>query len=1158
MSDLALGFGLKFEDLYKHLGLLKLDQVFLQYLQSVNIELYNFLNTSRQANHLSAFDYSNFITELAPILDEFTAKLFNIEKEVFSLSAEHNKLSVIFRCKRLFVQRRAVKEYAIFAWSEYNAARIEKKLLKYFASSEFSELVFAENVMVWLEWSEEYKQQIDLAMKYAAWATLSIEGKARHGSGVLFQVARKLDYEYLIMLKEESCNGVNILKSPHVRLRDGFSLTDNGGSLVQVLDQAHFCIFCHNQSKDSCSKGFINTQAKQKIFKTNILGEQLTGCPLEEKISEMNNLKADGYSIGALATVIIDNPMVAATGHRICNDCMKSCIYQKQEPVNIPKVETRVLNDVLNLSWGFEIYSLFTRWNPLKIRDYICQKNTGYKVLVAGLGPAGFTLAHYLLNEGHIVVGIDGLKIEPLPAALSGVTIDNERISFLPIKDIEQFFEDLDSRIAYGFGGVAEYGITVRWNKNYLKIIRLLLERRQNFSMFGGVRFGSNINYDIAVKLGFDHIALALGAGRPSLIRIPKALASGVKMASDFLMALQLTGAACQDLITNLQVRLPILVIGGGLTAVDTATESVAYYVRQVEKFAKRYNFLSQQLGVDALTKEFTPYDWLVAQEFLAHAKLFTIERLQAQQNNRQPSFISIIDELGGVNVVYRKKICDAPSYRLNHEELEMALEEGIGFIENAVPYEVVVDQNDRVTGLKVKIKNLAEIQTISAHSIFVAAGTNPNTVLSREEPTLFHLDQKYFQAIDEEGNVVHLEKSCKPQSNHIFTTLDQEKRAISFFGDLHPSYAGNVVKAMASAKNGYKAITTILQKRQSKNQKAEEFFAELNQQFEARVMEVKQLTPTIIELIIKSPLAAECFLPGQFYRLQNYEVNALRATLNHMQVKLVMEGIALTGAWVDKTKGLISLIALEMGGSSDLCRFLQPGEKVVLMGPTGHPTEIKPKEQVLLVGGGLGNAVLFSIAKAIKEKGGRVLYFAGYKKAIDCYKIEEIERFSDEIVWCCDEEELRANRPQDKVYQGNIVNAILAYAKDELGPRKFNLAKIHRIIAIGSDKMMAVVSQARQSILYEYLARDCAAVASINSPMQCMMKEICAQCLSECIDPRTGITTYVYSCFNQDQNMDEVNFQHLSNRLQQNSLSEKLTKKLIDYSLRTLGKRTE
>ena len=50
--------------------------------------------------------------------------------------------------------------------------------------------------------------------------------------------------------------------------------------------------------------------------------------------------------------IVVDNPMCAATGHRICNDCMKSCIYQKQEPVDIPQAETRTLKDVLELALG--------------------------------------------------------------------------------------------------------------------------------------------------------------------------------------------------------------------------------------------------------------------------------------------------------------------------------------------------------------------------------------------------------------------------------------------------------------------------------------------------------------------------------------------------------------------------------------------------------------------------------------------------------------------------------------------------------------------------------------------------------------------------------------------------------------------------------------
>ena len=69
--------------------------------------------------------------------------------------------------------------------------------------------------------------------------------------------------------------------------------------------------------------------------------------------------------------------MCAGTGHRICNDCMKSCIYQKQEPVDIPQVETRTLKDVLELPWGFEIYSLLTRWNPLNFARPLPRRSDG-------------------------------------------------------------------------------------------------------------------------------------------------------------------------------------------------------------------------------------------------------------------------------------------------------------------------------------------------------------------------------------------------------------------------------------------------------------------------------------------------------------------------------------------------------------------------------------------------------------------------------------------------------------------------------------------------------------------------------------------------------------------------------------------------------------
>ncbi len=130
------------------------------------------------------------------------------------------------------------------------------------------------------------------------------------------------------------------------------------------------------------------------------------------------------------------------------------------------------------------------------------------------------------------------------------------------------------------------------------------------------------------------------------------------------------------------------------------------------------------------------------------------------------------------------------------------------------------------------------------------------------------------------------------------------------------------------------------------------------------------------------------------------------------------MEGLALTGAWVDKASGLLSLIVLEMGGSSRLCMSLQPGEPVVVMGPTGTPTETPAGESVVLAGGGLGNAVLFSIGRALRAQGSHVLYFAAYRQREDIYKIDEIEAAADQIIWSVDGGELPdPRRPQDRAF---------------------------------------------------------------------------------------------------------------------------------------------
>jgi NAD(P)H-flavin reductase len=237
------------------------------------------------------------------------------------------------------------------------------------------------------------------------------------------------------------------------------------------------------------------------------------------------------------------------------------------------------------------------------------------------------------------------------------------------------------------------------------------------------------------------------------------------------------------------------------------------------------------------------------------------------------------------------------------------------------------------------------------------------------------------------------------------------------------------------------------------------------------------------------------------------------------------------------------------MGGSSDLCALLKPGEPVILMGPTGTPTETPSGETVLLVGGGLGNAVLFSIGQAFRNAGSRVLYFAGYRKMGDRYKVEDIEAAADVVVWACDESPgFAPERAQDKTFVGNIVQAMAAYASGALGAQPIPFHAADRIMAIGSDGMMAAVAAARHTLLKPYLKPTHRGIGSINSPMQCMMKEICAQCLQPQRDPVSGKVSYVFSCFNQDQPLDAVDFTALDARLSQNSVQERLTAQWIRH----------
>lgn len=965
---------------------------------------------------------------------------------------------------------------------------------------------------------------------------------------IIYSEPEKLDFTNLVKHDNPDPEFPELMKADekNIHHRDGFKLTDRRMDKRHIQNEIDYCIYCHGREKDSCSKGLFDKEGKLKL---NPLKIELGGCPLNEKISEMHFVRKQGLPIASLALVVIDNPNLPGTGHRICNDCMKSCIYQTQEPVNIPEIETSVLTDIFKLPYGYEIYSLLTRWNPLNIKRPYSLPYNGKHIMVVGMGPAGYTLAHYLLNEGFAVTGIDALKIEKVNPEYTGSKNSKGFIEFpKPVKYFnEEIQKELDERVLQGFGGVSEYGITVRWDKNFLTAIYINLARREFFSLYDGVRFGGTITIEEAWELGFDHIAIATGAGKPTVINIKNNLITGIKKASDFLMSLQLTGAAKENNPANLQIQLPAVVIGGGLTAIDTATELLAYYPVQVLKVLDKYEKLSTIQDEDKFFELFDDREKGIMKTFIEHGKLIRDEYANAKKENRQPDILSLENKWGGVTIAYRKNMTDSPAYRLNHEEVIKALNEGINFAENMNPVEAIEDEFGAIKEMTFKRKDNPDLLTLKAKTVMVAAGTSPNIIYEKEYPGTFRLDDDkyFFKPFRFSG--AELIPAGKDEKG-FFTSYNKNRKFISFYGDNHPDYAGNVVKAMASAKDGYEKIKEMFKKDLSELKsdpesvkdrmaKFEKMTAEMDEGFMSTVKKVIRLTPTIVEVIVKAPFAVRKFKPGQFYRMQNYELNA--GKINDMV--LTMEGLAMTGSLTNVEKGLLSMIVLEMGVSSRLVATLKEGERIVVMGPTGTPTHIPENENVLLAGGGLGNAVLFSIAHALKENNNRVIYFAGYKNSVDLYKKREIEKYADQVIWSNDfGDKIMPEREQDLWLEGNIVESMINYCnlKDN---KLFDFKSINRIIAIGSDRMMKAVKDSRYTVLRDMFGEH-VAIGSINSPMQCMMKEICAQCLQKHIDPETGEESFVFSCFNQDQLLDYVDFDNLNQRLKANSVLEKLS----------------
>ena len=1151
-----LGHGFTFAELRTLAGLERLDRLFLERLRAHDLRRHDaLLAYRRNGGGLPPVETSELLLACAPLLEELLGEVFGIQGELEAARVRTRTHDPVFRFRKEFVlkraRRRLNKKGGLEGFAELNAW-LTQALAQAGLDATDRELAVARFGQQLLA---DEKANAEAVEKLTHWCvralTDSAGQQATHG-WVGLRLPQPREHGKLVPILPLPNDPHGRVQGPpeQLRRRDGFTLTDTRMNARAAQAEVNYCIYCHDHDGDFCAKGFPEKKGEpDKGLKVDPLGVTLTGCPLDEKISEMHLLKRDGRTVGALAMIMVDNPMCPATGHRICNDCMKACIYQKQDPVNIPQIETRCLTDVLDLPWGVEIYELLTRWNPLRARQWLPKPYNGLKVLICGMGPAGFTLAHHLLMEGFAVVGTEGLKIEPLPKEL----IEN------PVRDWAALEERLDERVMAGFGGVAEYGITVRWDKNFLKLIYLSLLRRPYFQVFGGVRFGGTVTVEDAWTLGFDHLAIAVGAGLPQALPIPGSLARGMRQANDFLMALQLTGAAKRSSLANLQVRLPAVVIGGGLTGIDAATEVQAYYLVQVEKTLERYERLAAALGEEKIRADLDEESQAVLDEYLAHGQLVRAERARAAQASEAPNFVPLLRSWGGVTVAYRRSMHDSPAYTRNYEEIAKAFEEGIYYAEGLDPKKAKLDRyghieamvfRRQVRGEDGKWRADSEEATLPARCVLVATGARPNVAYEFEHKGHFAKEKGHYRTHrDANGALepVPVNAHCKEPEFGAFASYRLDHRRVSFIGDTHPVFHGSVVKAIASGQKTYPKIVAALGSRaHQRGGEAEyrRFRARLQEQLSATVESVRRVTPSTVELTVRAPLAAKRFKAGQFFRLQNFET---RAPLVE-GTRLLIEALALAGARVEPDTGRVTLLVTEYGASSRLVATLKPGEPVLLMGPAGVRTRIpKGGETALVVGGRRAAATLLSVGTAMRANGNRVLFAAGFANQAEIFCRDELEAAADAILWVTQTgDPVVPRRPQDRAAQGDLLTALAAYAADR---PPIKLQDVDRLLVIGGPKLVRRMRDARCGPLGRYLSKNPVAIGSANSVMQCMLKGVCAQCLQWQVDPATGLRTKaVFACSWQDEPIDIIDLDSLDERLAQNRLQEHLTNLWLDH----------
>jgi ferredoxin--NADP+ reductase len=194
------------------------------------------------------------------------------------------------------------------------------------------------------------------------------------------------------------------------------------------------------------------------------------------------------------------------------------------------------------------------------------------------------------------------------------------------------------------------------------------------------------------------------------------------------------------------------------------------------------------------------------------------------------------------------------------------------------------------------------------------------------------------------------------------------------------------------------------------------------------QIIHKNKIAPDIFQFEVSAPLVAEKFQAGQFIVIRPLETS---------------ERIPLTIMKADKNAGTITLVVKAIGFSTLQLAGLNEGDQICdLLGPLGNPSEIGQFGTVLVVGGGVGTAVTFAVAEALKNSGNRIISIIGARDKDFMILEEDFCLISDELYVLTD----------DGSYGKK------GFVTEELKALLANERKFDRVIAAGPLPMMRAI----------------------------------------------------------------------------------------------------